>query len=101
MQVYKTRWRHERLLTKSYREKWAPWEDTTCLTCRGGEETTAHIFLECPMAKLIWHHLAGCSELVDMCNTFEELWRAGRCRIPPGDKSAKGNIPQILIPTVI
>ncbi|KAK1271991.1 hypothetical protein QJS04_geneDACA006056 [Acorus gramineus] len=53
------------------------------------------------MAKHIWWRLSGCSGLVDKSNSLEELWRAERWLISPGDKSVKAKVSQMLIPAFI
>ncbi|KAK1292716.1 hypothetical protein QJS10_CPB17g01023 [Acorus calamus] len=91
----------DKLLTKSYRAKWAPREDKTCLTCGGGEETTTHIMIDCPMAKLIWKRVSEATELKDGCDSLETLWRVGKQIHTRGDKSAKNKVSQIIIPAVL
>ncbi|KAK1316814.1 hypothetical protein QJS10_CPA05g01062 [Acorus calamus] len=47
-----------RLLTKSYRAKWRPFEPTDCPMCNVEPETVEHLLIRCTMAARLWSEIS-------------------------------------------
>ncbi|KAK1300587.1 hypothetical protein QJS10_CPB13g01304 [Acorus calamus] len=91
----------DKLLTRSYRAKWAPSADRSCPVCSAAEETTAHIILECRIAKQTWSLICSATGFVPVLSSLDDLWESGRRLKRRGDKSATGKISQSFIPAVV
>ncbi|KAK1292237.1 hypothetical protein QJS10_CPB17g00891 [Acorus calamus] len=44
------------------------------------EENVPHLFLECPLVRLLWRRLKEATGISDHFDTLDGLWEAGRRR---------------------
>ncbi|KAK1293019.1 hypothetical protein QJS10_CPB17g00832 [Acorus calamus] len=91
----------QRILTKTYRAKWRPEEDTTCVMCHNDPETTEHLLCTCLAMALVWRRVAVMSSSQCAFSNLEELWeRLSKCP-SLGASGAHARVAQQNIPVMI
>ncbi|KAK1317496.1 Uncharacterized protein QJS10_CPA05g01363 [Acorus calamus] len=65
------------------------------------EETTAHIILECGIARQTWSLICSATGFVRVLSSLDGLWESRRRLKRRGDRSATGKISQSFIPAVV
>ncbi|KAK1306899.1 hypothetical protein QJS10_CPA10g01527 [Acorus calamus] len=65
------------------------------------EENVPHLFLECPLVRLLWRRLKEATGIFDQFDTLDGLWEAGRRLKRRGDQSVMGKISQSFVLAVL
>jgi hypothetical protein len=89
------------VLTKDnlIRRKWTG--DPKCLFC-DADETSTHLFFQCPIAKVIWSVIAVCLGANNIPNNLDQCWKWCETWLPHGKKiSSMGSCCQCGISCVL
>ncbi|KAK1278839.1 hypothetical protein QJS04_geneDACA023696 [Acorus gramineus] len=88
----------ERLLTRTYRARWAPNDSILCPLCSAAPENVHHLFCACPVAMEFWGAVGIQTGLQHTFASIDDVWAAGKAMKRAAMNSLEATILQAINP---